>query len=166
MDTSLPVLEPVKVWLYPGSFANSALLLNKGYSPRSRCVRGSWTCNSSSRVRKSISCRSRPSDLEIYNRQFYFLLENLSKHFKRNTMLGSQPQTDMPSILLSGSKKTLQEVLHNFDIYFHRWSGRPAEPFGLRAPFGLRPLADNKPWIRTNKKIKIFLFLCFHSGTK
>lgn len=35
-------------------------------------------------------------------------------------MLGLQPQTDMLSILLSESKKTLQEVLHDFDIYFHR----------------------------------------------
>lgn len=42
MDTSLVVLKPVKVWLYPGSFANSASLLNKGrYYPRIRCVRGS-----------------------------------------------------------------------------------------------------------------------------
>ena len=99
-DTPLPVLEPVKVWLYPRR-------IQRHRGATLRCVRGS-TCNASSRVRKSISglLDLRTSKYATGNS---ILLENLSKHLKRNTMLGSQPQPDMLSILLSGNEKTLKD---------------------------------------------------------
>lgn len=156
-DTPLPVLEPVKVWLYPRR-------IQRHWSATPRCVRGS-TCNASSRVRKSISglLDLRTSKYATGNS---IILENLSKHFKRNTMLGSQPQPDMLSILLSGNEKTLrEEFMTSIPISIDEAANPHAEPF-LRVP-GF-PLSDNKPpsgeYGRPIKNQKYFRFYAFTTG--